>query len=364
MSTGNGTLARTTRRALVRQARQRAVDLARDEAVRLDEDLQLAATALGAIRDRANARSTESARVRALGLECLPDSRYLSYCVGRLRGELAGTRSRRAWLTDARSWAGEIEALLVAAVDMTSTIDIAGELDVPLDLVVTVQSGARAGLSALRRLHDDLDAVKRGELPAGVGAATGAVSGVPAGRSTLAAQWLVQVASMLLPLPSRDRYLEEFTGELRELADAGARSGGQLAYALRLVTRAWALRRALPPAAAYGGTEPDRVRVPTRTESQAARRPARQAVGVRRLFDRWKASRDARAGMEVIAKQRRAVRRRSGSDGPAHAYRRRAERRSPITVQRRIDRSAGRRPHPATRRRHPGAGSAVSSAGE
>jgi hypothetical protein len=337
MSADPGTAPRTSRRALAQQARRHALDLARAEGARVDEGVQYAAAALSAIRDRAHTLASESARVRALGLEFLPDHRYVAHCTERLRAELNTSRSRRAWLADVRAWAGEVEALLAAAVDLTSTIDIAGELDLPLDLVVAVQTGARDGLSALRRLYDDLDAVETGRLPLGTTAeATGAIDE----RSSRPAQWLVLVASMLLPAPSRVRYLEEFSGELRALAESDAGSRAQLAYGLRLISRAWSLRNALPPEARpWAG--PERVRIPTRGDTAAGRAPAPASVGLRRFLGRWKARRDARTVTRLQVRQRRALRTSGRPDSPAHAYRRRSGGRSPIVVTRRVD--AGRR---------------------
>lgn len=98
-----GSTSRISRRALVQQARQRAIELARDEGVRISDGVQHAATALSAIGDRARSHYGESARVRALGLECLPDSGYLTYRVAGLRVALDSSRSRRSWLAGAGS---------------------------------------------------------------------------------------------------------------------------------------------------------------------------------------------------------------------------------------------------------------------
>jgi hypothetical protein len=57
-----------------------------------------------------------------------------------------------------------------------------------------------------------------------------------------AAVRLVDIAVLLLPRAHRARYREEFRGELYEL---GASRPEQLVYGVRLVGRAWALRRAL-----------------------------------------------------------------------------------------------------------------------
>jgi hypothetical protein len=322
MSDEAGTTIRMSRRALAQQARQRAVELARDEGIRVSEGAQHAATALAAIGDRARSRSGESARVRALGLECLPDSRYLAYRVDGLRAALDAGRSRRFWLAGARSHADEVEALLARAIELTSTIDIAGELDLSLELVVAVQTGARTGLSALRRLHEDLDAVENGQHE-GAGSRTVTV------QPSSPAHWLVQASSRLLPAASRDRYLEEFTGELRELADSEASSRAQLAHALRLAARAWSLRNALPADAPRSTTGPDRVRVHPGSRSDgvgAGRARARGWDMSRTPFGRWKAKRDARMIVRILNKRQTAQERAGERRSPAHAYGRRPTR--------------------------------------
>jgi hypothetical protein len=97
----------------------------------------------------------------------------------------------------ARPARAPLRALLERVIELTATIDLPGELGLPLNLVS-------------------------------------------------AAQWLLHTASQLLPVGSRQRYGEEFSSELRALADARASSRAQLAYALRQVAAIWALRRALP----------------------------------------------------------------------------------------------------------------------
>ena len=96
MSDEAGTTSRISRRALVQQARQRAIELARDEGKRISEGVQHTATALSAISDRARSLYGESARVRALGLECMPDSHYLAYRIAGLRTALDASRSRKS----------------------------------------------------------------------------------------------------------------------------------------------------------------------------------------------------------------------------------------------------------------------------
>lgn len=56
---------------------------------------------------------------------------------------------------------------------------------------------------------------------------------------------LVMAAAAMLPEADRNCYAEEFRGELRDLAEAGAGRAGQLAYAARQLRSAWGLRAAL-----------------------------------------------------------------------------------------------------------------------
>jgi hypothetical protein len=57
-------------------------------------------------------------------------------------------------------------------------------------------------------------------------------------------------AVRVLPAAFRDRYNAEVGSELYELAAAGASPWAQLAYAVRLLDRAWVLRAELREAAA------------------------------------------------------------------------------------------------------------------
>jgi hypothetical protein len=151
----------------------------------------------------------------------------------------------------------------------------------------------------MARLRLHLTAVEVGDH---VGAAAGSTDVRPART----ASWLVHVASLLLPPGGgRERYGEEFMGELRDLVELGAGPRAQLGYALRQVVRVWALRRALPVAPSHGSAEPHRVRVRVTIASveQQWRQPwnvARAAVG------RWLDRREARA---IIRQQVRAQRR-------------------------------------------------------
>ncbi|MEV4349818.1 hypothetical protein AB0J83_35620 [Actinoplanes sp. NPDC049596] len=66
----------------------------------------------------------------------------------------------------------------------------------------------------------------------------------PAAPSHLAVI-LVKMAINLLSVSDRPRYLEEFLGELFELAATGSQPGEQLSYAVRLLRRMPALRKEL-----------------------------------------------------------------------------------------------------------------------
>jgi hypothetical protein len=70
-----------------------------------------------------------------------------------------------------------------------------------------------------------------------------------AGRVSPSAGRLVAVAARMLPEADRADYAEEFRGELRDLAQAGASLAGQVAYAARQLRSAPKLRVALRVAA-------------------------------------------------------------------------------------------------------------------
>ena len=56
---------------------------------------------------------------------------------------------------------------------------------------------------------------------------------------------LTRTVLRVLPPADRPRYDEEFRSEVYELAAAGASRWAQLAYAVRLLDRAWVLRAEL-----------------------------------------------------------------------------------------------------------------------
>jgi hypothetical protein len=73
----------------------------------------------------------------------------------------------------------------------------------------------------------------------------GSVRGDPPVRPTRLAEWLTGLTVRVLPAVCRDRYREEFAGELCDLSAGGASRWRQLAYAWRLVDRAAVLRAEL-----------------------------------------------------------------------------------------------------------------------
>jgi len=72
---------------------------------------------------------------------------------------------------------------------------------------------------------------------------------LPACDVAPAADWLTEAAVRLLPAGERARYLEEFTGELWDMADAGASRWRRTFYGCRLLLGIWSLRAELaaPP---------------------------------------------------------------------------------------------------------------------
>jgi hypothetical protein len=66
----------------------------------------------------------------------------------------------------------------------------------------------------------------------------------PASRSR-SASGLTRIAASVLPASERDRYAEEFTAELHDLAQAGRGRLRQMMYGLRVIIRTIPLRFAL-----------------------------------------------------------------------------------------------------------------------
>jgi hypothetical protein len=267
-------------------ARARAVEQASAEVLRLEEGVQFAVPALSAIGDSARRLSRYSARVRVLELEVLPAGPYLGHCVRLLHDELVTQRAPREWSARMTPRVDEVQVMLERAIDVTASIDIPGELGLPLELVSTVQSGARAGLSCLGRLRSILQVHDPSNAPREFG------QQVPEFQPSVSAQWLVHTASGLLPPGSRDRYREEFASELLGLAEARAGSRAQLGHAARQVAAIWALRRALPSATPRP-VSPDRIRAPLSTDHDTVPQP-RLRDHVREPVDRWLTRRHAR----------------------------------------------------------------------
>ena len=218
------------RRVAAARAQVHITERVRDEVIRLDDGIQLALSALSAISESARVKSGESARVRSLGLECLPPGFYLGMRVRALRSDLSGMRPLRNWSRTTRTRALEIQSMLEVVIDLTATIDIAGELELSLDLVRAAQDGARTGLSCLTRLYNTLEAAETPSLFEGERGNSEASS---------SAMWIVQLVCRVLPAGSRDRYIEEFVGELHSIAEKGRCA--QLVYAFGLAVGVWAL---------------------------------------------------------------------------------------------------------------------------
>ena len=286
MTSVGGSSGRVPGRAGSAAAQARAADQARAEVLRLQESLQFAVLALSAIGDSARRLSRYSARVRVLELEVLPAGPYLGHCVQSLHDDLVTQQASRRRPKRVTARVDEIELMLERAIEITAGIDIPGELGLPLELVSTVQSGARAGLACLGRLRSILDAHDP----------SSASSELPHEghelQPSVSAQWLVQTASRLLPPGSRDRYCEEFGSELLALAEARAGSAHQLGHAVRQVATIWALRCALP-SATRRPTGHGRVRAPLSTDYDTVLQP-RLRDHLREPLDRWLARRQAR----------------------------------------------------------------------
>lgn len=111
------------------------------------------------------------------------------------------------------------------------------------DLALALTSGPEPTLDRARTLARALRTASHN-----VGAAGTATSHkmAPATGATK----LIRSAVRVLPAEHRDRYRDEFDSELYELTAAGASRAAQLAYAVRLLDRAWVLRAELRESAA------------------------------------------------------------------------------------------------------------------
>jgi hypothetical protein len=277
-------------------AQTRAGEAARAEVLRLQESLRLAVSALQAIGDRARYLSRYSARVRVLELEVIPAGSYLSDRAGLLLGELDVRQVPGRWAAGMTAPLDEMRVMLEWAIEVTASVDIPGELGLPLELVSTVQSGARARMACLDRLRQILEDYD----------AAGAEHYEPDPRvaalqPSRPARWVLRAAGRLLPLQTRDRYREEFASELLALAEAKAGSASQLAHALRQAGSIWALRRALP-SATLRRTGLSRVHAPLTTDLDTTVRRHRVRDDLREPLERWFARRHAR---KVLRDQRR-----------------------------------------------------------
>lgn len=121
------------------------------------------------------------------------------------------------------------------------------------------------------------------------------------------AGWLVAGLTWLLPPGSRIRYVEEFLGELREIAEQQPGHRPQILHALRLTSRIWALRRALPP-------PPGGVRAEGRVVAHAPAEGPRSVPWATRLhqrIDSWVSRWDS----QDVIRQQALEQRRYGTSG-------------------------------------------------
>jgi hypothetical protein len=285
------------------------------EALRLSRGLQPALSALSSIGDSARRLSRYSARMRVLELEVLPAAFDLADRVRMLHPYPAArwTSQSPAHMMEN---VDEVGLLLERFIEVTATADIPGELGFSLELISTVQSGSFAGLACLARLrelinstppaHPDASLQDKSEHGAQPWQARQHIE-LGAARPlqpSAFAQRLLHAAVLLLPLGSRDRYAEEFVGELHELAEGHAGTRTQLAYALRQVAAVWALRRALPVPTTTAASPPgdvDRVRARDSYDPGATPGP-RLHDHLLEPIDRWVAHRRAR--VEIRAQTR------------------------------------------------------------
>jgi hypothetical protein len=299
MSPRTGGYTRHSRRALSAQTWNRAAEAYLDESARLSTDMEFATSALSTIRHRARHMANDSARVRALGLELLPDGVYLASGIRALRSALNSPGSQRRRLAAARAQLDDVHAMLQTTVEITATIDIPGELGVSFHFISTLQTSARDGIASVSRLRGTLDYVESGgdnQQPAQVGDV----------RPSRSAQWLVHTLSQLLPTGSRERYFEEFCSELREYAETRRGSYAQIVHALGLASRIWALRNALSGTTLPPVGSVERVRMLARTDRAVAGRPqASLWEPVRRRFARWNAHYAARVVLRRQAREQR-----------------------------------------------------------
>jgi hypothetical protein len=217
------------------------VSLHRDAHALLTEFLRT----LAADDDLARELARASARARTLGRDDADN--------------LAGALDFASKLVAARGWVLDLDSppdpasirdlASTLARDLASTRDLARALATVRPAAVRTLDGDLARLLAgaharavglgrcLERclaLVKPLDSLAAAEAEQAAGAR---------GRPSPCAGWLAGFAVRLLPPARRQRYREEFAAELRELA--GLRRWRQLAYAARLLGRAWELRRAL-----------------------------------------------------------------------------------------------------------------------
>lgn len=216
-----------------------ATSVVRAEAAALAGGIELTVAAVDAINVQAKRMYNESARIAAAGFDALPPGYYLAASVRGLRGQLNATRLVGSSTRHVLDRIDEMQGMFQVVVDLTASVDVAGQLGLPLELVSTAQTGARSALSSLDRMS-------RAVVDLANHASVADHQVAVAARPRPAAQWLLTTAGRVLPRESRERYVEEFRSELYTLAEDGAGLRRQLDYAARQIANLWSLRRALP----------------------------------------------------------------------------------------------------------------------
>ncbi|WP_369192444.1 hypothetical protein [Streptomyces sp. R08] len=189
----------------------------------LTRDLDLARdlTRDNATRDRDFA--VDLAFDRALDLEHALSRAYQLVVVAASEPDLIRDRGLTHQLASASASASDLDHQLAVA--------LASDLDLDPDLGGVVRDVVRSLESAERNVALLVDA---GDEPA-AGGSEARVSGW--------ARWLVGVASRVVPVRERARYVEEWRYELWELGkQAQGRRRHQIRYALRVLSKVWGVR--------------------------------------------------------------------------------------------------------------------------
>jgi hypothetical protein len=180
------------------------------------------------------ARALNRAQTRARALACTRELAPAHVRAGIARDLAHARASARPWVPDR-----DRDRYL----DLTNAIDHA---KVPFDELVDVLSMIQAA--------PDSGEIHRAPAPNPAPSA-GEIHRAPASSPGRAAGQVAGIAVRVLPAGHQARYREEFAAELYDVAEAGASRWRQLAYALRLLDRAWMLRAELrAPAHRRAGT--------------------------------------------------------------------------------------------------------------